>query len=271
MKFFDGFAEAQKLDEVIAKRVGELGSEVGELAIVIVGDNSSSQKYVSLKKKLCESMDIPVEVYTFTKGEAEENQGMLENKIKEICQDEGVKGVIIQLPLPNDNLMTLLDLIPKEKDVDCLSTFVSDSYYSGNFSKLSPVVRAFKHFLLTERIDIGREYTTVIGKGNLVGKPIGSYLEHEKAYVNYLNDYTTGSAVNTDLLVLSAGIPSLVKGEDVSIGCHVVDFGSTVVDGKTVGDLDLFSNISNLGTVSPSPGGMGPLVVRFLLMNFLGI
>ena len=77
--------------------------------------------------------------------------------------------------------------------------------------------------------------------------------------------------MNFDLLILSAGVPNLVKGQDIEPNTHVVDFGSAVVNGKSTGDLDKNSALSHLSVVSPSPGGMGPLVVRYLIMNFLGI
>jgi methylenetetrahydrofolate dehydrogenase (NADP+)/methenyltetrahydrofolate cyclohydrolase len=91
------------------------------------------------------------------------------------------------------------------------------------------------------------------------------------AKVQFILDYKAKKPLNCHLLVLSAGSPELVKGEYISEKCSVVDFGSSVINNKTIGDLDLKSAIGHLGVVSPSPGGMGPLVTRFLIMNFLGI
>jgi len=111
----------------------------------------------------------------------------------------------------------------------------------------------------------------VIGEGYLVGKPAAQYLKSKNYQVTVINDYQTGQKIDADLLVLSAGIPNLVRGEDISEGCDVVDFGSSVVYGKTVGDLAQESSLEHLGLVSMSPGGVGPLVVRYLIMNFLSI
>ena len=110
--------------------------------------------------------------------------------------------------------------------------------------------------------------SVVVGNGELVGKPISFFLNKNGADVNVLTDYDGAGKLNCRLLVLCAGSPLLVKGDNISVGCDVVDFGSSVVEGKCVGDLDMNSNLEHLGCISKSPGGMGPLVVRYLLLNW---
>jgi methylenetetrahydrofolate dehydrogenase (NADP+)/methenyltetrahydrofolate cyclohydrolase len=89
--------------------------------------------------------------------------------------------------------------------------------------------------------------------------------------VRVLDDYSTGNKLDCDLLIVGVGAPNLVNGQDIKEGCSVVDFGSTIVDRKTLGSLNYDSELGHLGLISPSPGGMGPLVIRFLIMNFLRI
>jgi methylenetetrahydrofolate dehydrogenase (NADP+) / methenyltetrahydrofolate cyclohydrolase len=136
---------------------------------------------------------------------------------------------------------------------------------------LPPVVRAFQLFLKDAGIDLHTKRCIVIGYGDLVGKPISFFMLSHGAKVTVLDNYNTGQPLEADLLLLSTGHAGLVTGPAVSANCHVVDFGSTIVEGKTLGDLALTSELGHLGWVSPSPGGMGPLVVRYLVMNYLGI
>jgi methylenetetrahydrofolate dehydrogenase (NADP+)/methenyltetrahydrofolate cyclohydrolase len=156
-----------------------------------------------------------------------------------------------------------------EKDIDVISSESKRKFYSGDFSRLPPVVRAFQNFVDSCGIELSGSRAVVIGEGDLVGKPISFYLSKKGADVETNSSYNGNEKINCDVLVLAAGVPGLVKGENISDGCNVVDFGSSVIDGKCVGDLDMSSSLDHLGCVSKSPGGMGPLVVRYLLLNFL--
>lgn len=268
MTLFTGREEAQKLDNIIRQKIAEEGSVEKILSILMVGDNPSSQKYVDLKKRLCEGFGIPVDVTVLNSTLPDEE---IAAKTVEICEDDRVGGVVIQLPLPRESLNKIIELIPEEKDVDRISQSSLKKFYKNDFSKLSPVIRAFKNYLEFSRINLKNIDTIIIGKGFLVGEPLGHYLLQQGAKVQFVLDYKANLSLNCQLLVLSAGYPELVKGESIPKGCNVVDFGSSVIDNKTIGDLDPKSAMGHLGFVSPSPGGMGPLVTRYLLMNFLGI
>ena len=180
-------------------------------------------------------------------------------------------GIIVQLPLPRPSLEVLLDLIPENKDIDVISKKGTDRYYAGDMSKLSPVIRTLALFTKEIEKATSNKSALVIGDGSLVGRPAFKYLDHKKFNVTVNNQYVTGQKITQDLVVLAAGVPNLVNGEDLAERCNVIDFGSTVADGKIVGDLNRKSKIDHLGLVSLTPGGVGPLVVRYLLMNFLGL
>jgi methylenetetrahydrofolate dehydrogenase (NADP+)/methenyltetrahydrofolate cyclohydrolase len=267
MKVFDGKFFAPTLEEKIKDYLGS-HKVFGILAIVQIGSNPSSEKYISLKKKLCDKLGIKAEVYQMEDSLSDDE---LKSRIKKLFEDESVTGGIIQLPLPRASLKPILDLIPTEKDIDLLSSASKERFYNGDFSRLSPILRALDYFLKNCDIDIEDKKVIVIGDGELVGKPTHFYLSRLGANSEIINSYKTGQKLDCDLLILSAGIPYLVDGEDVSEGCSVVDFGSSVVNEKTAGDLDSRSKLDHLAFVSPSPGGVGPLVVRFLVMNFLNI
>ena len=269
MNIFNGREKATALDAKILEYLSD-GPVAGELAIILIGDNEASEKYISLKKKYCDSKGIKCGVHRIDARLKDED---IFKKVFDVMSGPDTAGGIIQLPLPRPSLDPCLRLIPAEKDIDAISPFSMEAFYAGRPHKILPVVRALDFFIRETGKDSSSSAlrAAVIGEGFLVGKPAAQYLKSKNYQVSVINDYQTGQKIDTDVLVLSAGIPNLVRGEDVSAGCDVVDFGSSVVDGKTTGDLVQDSSLEHLGLVSMSPGGVGPLVVRFLIMNFLGI
>lgn len=269
MQLFNGKEHALKLDNFIRNYLSANPDATnGTLGIVLVGDNPSSQRYISLKQKYCSSLGLSTELLSIS---ADEPDSSIHAKVKEFFLRPNITGGIIQMPLPRESLKDLLSLIPTEKDIDVLSPAALEIYYNGDLKRLSPVVHALKYFLGTGSIETVNLASIVIGNGDLVGKPITTFLQRMNSQVTVNEHYKTGDKLDCDLLVLSAGVPGLVHGEDIKPGCHVIDFGSSIIEGKTKGDLDLTSQLDHLGFVSPSPGGMGPLVIRFLIMNFLNI
>jgi methylenetetrahydrofolate dehydrogenase (NADP+) / methenyltetrahydrofolate cyclohydrolase len=268
MQLFDGKTEAKELEIKIKSSLSTSTNAEKVFAIIRVGDNSGSKKYAELKKKFCDFIGINAVIY-----EINEYTPDIEiiNDIKAIINNERTGGVIIQMPLPRLSLKSVLNEIPLSKDSDLLSSKSIERYDSGDFTIMPPVVRAYDHFIKHYDIHLQNKTAIIIGYGALVGHPISVYLSRHGAKVTVLDNYKTGDNLKSDLLILSAGVPNLVNGNDVSSGCAVVDFGYNSVDGKTVGDFNLKSDMDHLSFLSPSPGGMGPLDVRFLLMNFLGI
>ncbi len=263
MTLFSGKEHAALLE----KKILEVSEDIRKsysLLIVQIGDDLSSTKYINLKKKLCEKVGITVEFLPLTGNE--EN---IRDIVSSHFHKSSVNGGIIQLPLPTNDLYDCLNLIPVEKDVDLLSQVAKDIFYSGNFTKLSPVIRALDYFIKFVNFSFGK--VVIVGDGLLVGKPSYHFLKTLGFDVIIITNYKTGDYIDADLLVLSVGIPNLVLGQNIKAGCHVVDFGSSVVEGVVVGDLSKDSVIDHLGCISLSPGGVGPLVVRFLVMNLLGI
>jgi methylenetetrahydrofolate dehydrogenase (NADP+) / methenyltetrahydrofolate cyclohydrolase len=267
MQLFNGKAEAQKLEEEISLKLSSL-TEPPKLLVVQIGENEGSEKYINLKVKLCEKLGIGVKYSRIDKAISDDE---LFSTVWEAFADSDIGGGIIQLPLPRPGLERLLDSIPIQKDIDLLSSEAQKRFYSGDYSRLMPVLRATEHFIRYCGLSPRGLKVTVIGKGFLVGKPVCHYLESLGATVNVIDDHKKNEKIDCQLLVLSAGVPGLVSGANIVNGCHVVDFGSSVVNGKTVGDLDTDPGIDHLGYVSLSPGGMGPLVVRYLIMNLLEI
>ena len=256
---FNGNFHAKLLEEKIAGVSADAKSK--QLAIVQVGNNAASEKYVAIKAALCARLGVNCYVYNFLSTEID----LLEKKLVELANDTSVGSIIVQLPLPDQTFYPLLDLLPLEKDIDASL---------GSSIKQSPIIRAFDYFLNSISYEPSISKTSlIVGCGELVGKPIASYLKMKNIKVTIEENYIKGKYLNFELVVLSAGVPKLVDPHDIAENSIVVDFGSSVVNGKTVGDLDLedISKAQHLSAISPSPGGMGPLVVRFLVMNHLRI
>jgi methylenetetrahydrofolate dehydrogenase (NADP+)/methenyltetrahydrofolate cyclohydrolase len=268
MQLFDGKKEAENLDKLIQLHLSRYSYD-RELAIVQIGDDQSSDKFIDIKVKLCERFGIKTHVHKI--NDKTLSDGEIFKVVEDIFSNEGVLGGIVQLPLPRKSLYKVLDLIPVDKDVDVISTEGKKRFYAGDFNTLPPVVRALNKFIEVGNTNLNNLNVTVIGDGELVGKPLAYYLSKQKANVSVLSNYDGKCKIDCQLLILSAGVPNLVKGENIKAGCSVVDYGSSIVDGKCVGDLDMSSNIEHLDFISKSPGGMGPLVVSYLIMNFLGI
>lgn len=266
MKTFDGKLESEKLDQKIKEYLVTHRVEK-KLAIIQVGQNLSSEKYVNLKKRYCENLGIPVLIINIDDNNSDDK---IKQEVFEVFRDESVGGGIIQLPLPRKSLNSLLDLIPVDKDIDMISSKSMEQFYSNQYVKPSPVLRSLKLFL--DQTILGTSVDAiVVGDGYLVGRPVAHFLKNKGMSIRMLDNYAKNQPLDCQLLVLSAGVPNLVSGEDIMAGCNVVDFGSSMVDGKTVGDLNKETSLQHLGTVSFSPGGVGPLVVRFLIMNFLNL
>jgi methylenetetrahydrofolate dehydrogenase (NADP+) / methenyltetrahydrofolate cyclohydrolase len=262
MKIFDGNTLAKSLDNTIRDIVVGLPF-MPVLDILTFGDDASSRKYSLLKKSLGEKLGIEVNVYDMGCTE------FSETAIHSVVESDPNSGIIIQLPFPKEIPSSVLDLIPSTRDVDMLSHENSSRFYSGDFSKLSPVLRALQAFLQEYRFDNTIRDVAVIGEGILVGKPLAFYLKALGFTVHIYDNYTKGTLLTEELVITCTGVPNLITGECLKKGSSVVDFGSAVVDGYTVGDFDINSNIEHLNVVSASPGGMGPLVVRFLFLNLL--
>lgn len=278
MHIFDGNYHASLLDRKIEDFMQKNPGGLKELAIIMVGEHGPSEKYVELKKKFCERMGIPCEVYRFSAGMPDKE---LKDHISEIVNADRVGGVIIQIPLPRESLSFLLDLIPEKKDLDVLSSGARAEFSNGQPSTMPPVVRAADYFIkYVEEINAqGKKKTekqktaAVVGNGFLVGQPVSTYLKDQGYEVKVIEEGSLEEALplKEQIVVLATGTPHVITGNDVLTGTDIIDFGSTVIEGKILGDLDISKEIEHLGTISPSPGGMGPLVVRFLIMNHLGI
>lgn len=240
------------------------------LAIILVGNNEASKLYIKNKEKYCTEVGIKVDKYLLAEDTSEE---VLINLIKDLNEDKEVTGIILQSPVPNGiDFDKCSGMILPSKDVD---GFTKDNVYNLYLNKKSilpctvkGIIKLLEHY----NIEINGKNVAIIGRGNIVGKPLAMALENKNATVSLLHSKTKDLKMFTkdaDIVVAACGIPKLLKKDMIKEGSVVIDVGISRVDGKIVGDID-FDNIKDIATfVTPNPGGVGPMTVAMIIDNLI--
>lgn len=263
---------AQKTEELV-----KAGKTRPGLAVIIVGDNKASQVYVSAKKKACERVGFKsIEVNL----PEDTTQKALLDKIRELNMDNTIHGILIQLPLPSHiDELTVLRFINMDKDVDCFNP-TNFGYLNLGTDCLAPCTPAgVMELLHRSNISIEGKRAVVVGRSNIVGKPMAALLTCANATVTVAHSRTKNLdelCREADILVAAIGRPEFIKGEWVKEGATVIDVGTNSVDDpesakgyRLVGDVDYEEAKSRAGAITPVPGGVGPMTIAVLLLNTL--
>lgn len=240
------------------------------LAIILVGNNEVSKLYIKNKEKYCTEVGIKVDKYLLDEDISEK---VLINLIKDLNEDEKVTGIILQSPVPDGiDFDKCSGMILPSKDVD---GFTKDNVYNLYLNKKSILpctVKGIIKLLEYYNIEINGKNVAIIGRGNIVGKPLAMALENRNATVSLLHSKTKDLKMFTkdaDIVVVACGIPKLLKKEMIKEGSVVIDVGISRVDGKIVGDID-FDNIKDIALfVTPNPGGIGPMTIAMIIDNLI--
>lgn len=240
------------------------------LAIILVGNNEASKLYIKNKEKYCTEVGIKVDKYLL---DEDTNEEVLINLIKDLNEDEEVTGIILQSPVPNGiDFDKCSGMILPSKDVD---GFTKDNVYNLYLNKKSILpctVKGIIKLLEYYNIEINGKNVAIIGRGNIVGKPLAMALENRNATVSLLHSKTKDLKMFTkdaDIVVVACGIPKLLKKEMIKEDSVVIDVGISRVDGKIVGDID-FDNIKDIALfVTPNPGGIGPMTIAMIIDNLI--
>lgn len=240
------------------------------LAIILVGNNEASKLYIKNKEKYCTEVGIKVDKYLLDEDTSEE---VLINLIKDLNEDEKVTGIILQSPVPDGiDFDKCSGMILPSKDVD---GFTKDNVYNLYLNKKSILpctVKGIIKLLEYYNIEINGKNVAIIGRGNIVGKPLAMALENRNATVSLLHSKTKDLKMFTkdaDIVVVACGIPKLLKKEMIKECSVVIDVGISRVDGKIVGDID-FDNIKDIALfVTPNPGGIGPMTIAMIIDNLI--
>lgn len=271
MRIIDGKRIAAGVREEIRDRIRRLREDrcgVPGLAVVRVGDDPASVAYVRRKAAACEEVGIASRQITLP-GFISYDE--LIDSIQTLNRDAGIHGILVQLPLPKHlDERGALEAVDPAKDVDGF-TYANIGRLVENRARFVPCTPAgILELLDREGIEIAGANAVVVGRSEIVGKPVAMLLLHRHATVTICHSRTADLAAETrraDILVVAAGRPRLISGDMVKPGAVVIDVGINRVAGGLVGDVDFESVVAVASAVTPVPGGVGPMTVAMLLAN----
>ena len=260
----------EEIKEATAAFVAEKGYAPG-LAVVIVGEDPASQVYVRNKALACEQVGFYSEVHRLPAQTKQEELNALVDKLN---ADEKIHGILVQLPLPKhlDETEVLLRIDPK-KDVDAFHPYNVGKIMIGDYDFLPCTPAGVMALLERSGIDPAGKNCVVIGRSNIVGKPMAMLLLHANGTVTICHSRTKNLAEVTreaDILVVAIGRADFVGADMVKPGAVVIDVGmNRRADGKLTGDVDFEAVEPIASAITPVPGGVGPMTITMLLQNTL--
>ena len=273
---------AQIIDgkKIAAETRAEIAAAVAEqkaagvtpgLAVIIVGENPASQVYVRNKHKACGEVGMYSEVIEMPGDTTEET---LLAKIAELNEDTKIDGILVQLPLPGHiNEEKVINAIRPDKDVDAFHPINTGKIMIGNPDFLPCTPAGVMVMLKKTGIDITGKNCVVVGRSNIVGKPMAMLLLGANGTVTVCHSKTKDLAAVTreaDILVVAIGRADFITGDMVKEGAVIIDVGmNRRADGKLTGDVDFASASERASYITPVPGGVGPMTITMLLQNTL--
>lgn len=270
MNIIDGKAIAQELKERLKTDVRallEAGVTPG-LAVVLVGDDPASAVYVRNKQRGCEEIGIHSVVRHLP---AATTQAQLTALIHSLNADPALHGILVQLPLPAHlNELAVLREVNPDKDVDGLHVVTAGRLLVGEKGFIPCTPKGIIRLIKSTGIDICGKSAVVVGRSNMVGKPVSLLLMANNATVTMCHSRTKNLAevcAGADILVAAIGRPGMITGEYVKPGAVVIDVGTTKVDGKLMGDVLFGQAAEKAAFLTPVPGGVGPMTITMLLEN----
>ena len=271
MQIIDGKLVSKAIREELKTKIAEQNAlgKTFKLSVIIVGCDPASEIYVSNKAKGCQEVGILSETVKMPENTTQEQ---LEQVILERVNDKNVTGILVQLPLPRHlDSKAALKLIPPEKDVDGFS--------DGNVGKLTlfsedalfsctpfGMIKLLEHY----NVPLAGKHAVVVGRSNIVGKPMALMLLKKDCTVTVCHSRTPNLAdftKNADILVCAVGKKHLITKDMVKEGVVVVDAGINRVDGKIYGDVDFEGVSEKASYITPVPGGVGPMTIASLMYN----
>lgn len=271
-RIIDGKVISAAVKERVKKGVAELnkkGITVG-LAVIIVGEDPASKIYVANKKKACEALGIISEEYALPESTTEEE---LLKLVDELNRKKSINGILCQLPLPRhlDEKLIINSILP-EKDVDAFHPANVGRIMIGDYDFVPCTPAGIMEMLAYENINPEGKSCVVIGRSNIVGKPMAMLLLHKNGTVTVCHSKTKNLkeiCSKADILVAAVGKAKFVTADMVKEGAVVIDVGMNRVDGKLYGDVDYEAVKEKATAITPVPGGVGPMTIAMLMQNTL--
>ena len=269
-KIIDGKAMSDAIKDKIALRVRALAEKniTPGLAVVLVGSDPASEIYVRNKEKACEQTGVYSRTILLPEDTTQEK---LESVINELNNDDSIHGVLVQLPLPKGlDESAALAAIKPEKDVDGFHIYNAGMLLTGQRGVTACTPKGAMEMIRSTGVNLSGLEAVVVGRSNIVGKPMAMLLLQENCTVTMCHSRTRDLASHTrraDVLVAAVGQPEMIKADMVKEGAIVIDVGVNRVDGRVVGDVDFAQVSRKAGWITPVPGGVGRMTIAMLLDN----
>ncbi len=248
--------------------IKEQYNEVPHLVVLLIGNDPASLSYVKAKDRACKQVGIQSTLITY---ESTITEQFLLDEITKLNNDDSVHGILVQLPLPKHiSQDSVIDHMSQIKDVDGLHPFNISRLHTLRYSVLPCTPKGIITMLKSKNIQIQGKHAVVIGRSNLVGKPIAQLLLKENASVSITHRYTEDLKSITrqaDILVSAVGKAKFVTKDMVKKGAVCIDVGLSREDGKLYGDFDFNNLLDHVSYISKAPGGVGPMTITSLLEN----
>ncbi|ELK3430712.1 bifunctional methylenetetrahydrofolate dehydrogenase/methenyltetrahydrofolate cyclohydrolase FolD [Listeria monocytogenes] len=272
-EIIDGKKLAKEIQEKVTREVAELvkeGKKPG-LAVVLVGDNQASRTYVRNKQKRTEEAGMKSVLIELPENVTEEK---LLSVVEELNEDKTIHGILVQLPLPEHiSEEKVIDTISYDKDVDGFHPVNVGNLFIGKDSFVPCTPAGIIELIKSNGTQIEGKRAVVIGRSNIVGKPVAQLLLNENATVTIAHSRTKDLpqvAKEADILVVATGLAKFVKKDYIKPGAVVIDVGmDRDENNKLCGDVDFDDVVEEAGFITPVPGGVGPMTITMLLANTL--
>ncbi len=267
----DGKLVAQEVKAKVSKKVKELqenGITPG-LAVIIIGNNQASRIYVNNKKKACAEVSIYSKEYALPDTTSQKE---LIELISKLNNDDSINGILVQLPLPNHiNEKAVIEAIDPLKDVDAFHEINVGKIMIGEYDLLPCTPAGIIELLNSQNIEIEGKHCVVVGRSNIVGKPMAMLLLHRNGTVTICHSKTKNLkeiCKNADILIAAVGKAKFITSDMVKKDAVVIDVGMNKDEnGKLCGDVD-FDNVKKIASyITPVPGGVGPMTIAMLMKN----
>lgn len=272
-KIIDGKSISRSIKNELKEKIENIKKEkniVPGLATILVGDDEASKAYVHSKEKVCESLGVYTENF-FLKNETSKKEVL--DLIEKLNTDKKINGILVQLPLPNHiDELAIAEAIDPQKDVDCINPINAGKLFSGKKGLIPCTPKGIIRLIKSTNVDINGKHAVVIGRSNIVGKPVAALLLKENATVTICHSKTKNLAEHTksaDIIVSAVGSVGLITKDMIKKGAIVIDAGTTMVGGKLKGDVNFDEALKIASYITPVPGGVGSMTTAMLVENIL--
>ena len=269
----DGLALANELRDGMKREIETLvdaGHRPPQLSVVLVGDDPASRSYIKGKQRACTRIGADYAEYLLPESTSEKE---LLDLLDKLNHDDSVDGILVQLPLPKAiSPETIAEAVDPAKDADGIHPLNFGRLLLGNAKLISCTPLGVMSVLAQHHVEIAGAHAVVIGRSNIVGKPVSILLQQQNATVTMCHSRTRDLAAicrSADILVAAVGSPRMVKADWIKPGAAVMDVGVTEVDGQLVGDVDFEAAQGIASLITPSRRGIGPMTITMLLRNTL--